>query len=792
MNIVKFEQKKKVKQPDAGNIFGKTSDLPIHAFKNDLIRSVKNFSTTVVVGETGSGKSTQLPQFLLDTGLYKCVVCTQPRRVAAVTVAKRVAEERNGTIGQEVGYSIRFEDCTSKKTKLKFVTDGVLLREFMNDRDLNRYSVIILDEAHERSLQTDIIMGLLKQLQQRRPDIKIVVMSATLDIDLFSNFFEDTNVLSIPGRQYPVEIFYTKIEEKDVIEAILLSCLQIHNDESDNGAVLVFLPGQDDIEALQHLLMEHLPNIISKLNHRVNTNTTQIELQNSDKTMLVNKNNVQNVLYQPNAHASSENNPKNKKKVELLDNDFVITPLYAAMPPEEQLKVFIPTSKSKRKFILATNIAETSITVTDVRYVIDCGFVKTRLIHPVTGYEMLKTIPISKAQANQRAGRSGRTGPGKCYRIYTEKIFLKFDDVTMPEIQRVNMTQVILQLKDIGIPSITDFPLPSPPSISSIKVAFQTLLMLKALDEQQMLTKHGKNMAQLPLFPILAHLLLKSIEYQCVSECLTAVSLLSSDNIFQQPFKEDEKQKAERARRNFMVREGDLLTLVNVYEKWKEAHMDKGWTHRNYLNLRSLQHAQSVRTQLGALLQAKLHVDISVSCMPKKEPFLMCIAAGLFMNVARKVTAETATEECAINPSDSASKVAKSRFEAILEASKANKYKSSNSNSLTTAPYKTLKDGQYVHIHPSSVLFSFTGGISKLPNYIIFAELLITSKQYVRTLSVIDESWLHIVAPHVYADVKNNINTSSNTIVKHDKRKNKDSNDDYEMNKKKKLLNSIA
>lgn len=755
-------------------------NLPIHAYREQLLDSVSKYATTIVVGETGSGKSTQLPQFLVQSGRFKSVVCTQPRRVAAVTVAKRVAEEFGCDVGKEVGYSIRFEDCTSPSTRIKFATDGVLLRELMSDPNLNKYNVVILDEAHERSLQTDILMGLLRQLQERRSDLRIIIMSATLDTDLFAEFFQSPNIITIPGRQFPVEVFYLKKEEKDVVEAIMLTCLQIHMDEKDNGAVLVFLPGQDDIEALQHLLAEHLPNVVSNMTAKppvgaVSVIGSAIGAPFTPNTDSENKTNSlplkQIVLGSGAAGADDGTNVDSNatKGADLMQKNFEIRPLYAAMPPEDQLKVFAEVPKYMRKFILATNIAETSVTVTGVKYIVDCGFAKTRLIHPVTGFEMLKTVCISKAQANQRAGRAGRTGPGKCYRIYEEKVFQKYDDVTLPEIQRVNMTQVVLQLKDLGIANILEFPLPSPPSKSSVRQAFQVLLMLQALDKNQNLTSHGKNMAQLPLFPQLSHLLLKSVEHECVSEALTAVSLLSSESIFQQPFDEEAKGKAERAKRNFSTKEGDLLTLVNVYEKWKEAKMDKNWTSRNYLNQRALQHANSVRNQLTVLLKSKLQIDTNVSCLPNKDPFLKCLAAGLFMNVARKVTVEDGSAAIAPDAASGSGKQPQSQSDIQRKSvedfvlnknnsAKISKFRSLPSNPLLAsngAAYKTIRGGEYVHVHPSSVLFTLPGGIKKLPNYIIFAELLITSKQYVRTLSVIDESWLPLVAPHMYGQTNN-------------------------------------
>lgn len=424
------------------------SSLPITLYRSELCLSVNKFSTTIISAETGSGKSTQLPQYLADSMTnIGCIVCTQPRRVAAITIAQRVALERNCEIGQEVGYGIRFEDKTSFKTKIKYVTDGVLLREIMGDKELSKYKVIILDEAHERSLQTDILMGLLKALQLRRVDLKIVVMSATLQIDLFMGFFQDCNVISIPGRQFPVDIYYLKSPEDDYIDAAMLACLQIHEQE-EAGGVLVFLPGQDEIENLQSLLEKHLPDI--KCKHQQNSFTS--------------------------SSSTSE------YKVSSIENSFVIRPLYASLPPEEQLKAFKPSTANIRKFVLSTNIAETSVTLSGIKYVVDTGCVKTRFMAKGTGMEMLKITPVSQSQANQRAGRAGRESAGKCFRLYSESAFEKLEISTIPEIQRVNISQVILQLKVLGIKSLDTFHFISPPSKESLKKSLEELLLLEAID----------------------------------------------------------------------------------------------------------------------------------------------------------------------------------------------------------------------------------------------------------------------------------------------------------------------
>ena len=369
--------------------------LPIYHYQQQLINNIITKQVTILCGETGSGKSTQLPQYLLSsinkTRLPEgCIVCTQPRRVAAMTIAQHVANERRVTLGQEVGYSIRFDDKSCEKTKIKYVTDGVLLREIMSDRELLKYNVVILDEAHERSLQTDILIGLLKQLLEKRSSLRVVVMSATLEVNLFATYFNvnPSDVIHIKGRQYPVQIMYTPTPEPDFIEACLLTCLQIHEEDnftqsSSGGGVLVFLSGQEDIENLQVLLEEHLRamyNAKCESNKMKQSSVSAEKIDDNTSTILENNFEV--------------DNGKNGKIVKFGDNmsdsDYIILPLYASMNPDDQLKAFQPRYAGKRKFILATNIAETSVTIPGIQYVVDPGKVKSRCMHEITGADMLQ------------------------------------------------------------------------------------------------------------------------------------------------------------------------------------------------------------------------------------------------------------------------------------------------------------------------------------------------------------------------------------------------------------------
>lgn len=371
---------------------------------------LRSHQTTILVGETGSGKTTQVPQFVADAalGLARArdamVAVTQPRRVAAMSVARRVADEMDVALGDEVGYSIRFEECSSAKTVVKFMTDGMLLREAMADHALSRYAVIILDEAHERTLATDVLFGLLKGVLKKRPDLKLVVMSATLEADKFRAYFVDAPLLRVPGRLHPVEVFYTQAPEPDYVEAAIRTVVNIHAAEPP-GDVLLFLTGEEEIEDA----CRKIAGQVGKAGPSVGPVT--------------------------------------------------VVPLYSSLPPAQQQKIFDaapppsrPGGPPGRKIVVSTNIAETSLTIDGIVYVVDPGFVKQKVYNPRTRVESLLVSPISRASAHQRAGRAGRTRPGKCFRLYTEASFATdLIEQTHPEILRSNLESVVLQLKRLGV-----------------------------------------------------------------------------------------------------------------------------------------------------------------------------------------------------------------------------------------------------------------------------------------------------------------------------------------------------
>lgn len=429
--------------------------LPAFTIREELLNVIRENTVVIVVGETGSGKTTQLTQYLMEEGYceFGIVGCTQPRRVAAMSVAKRVTEEvsamvqENGrsttekeNLGGTVGYSIRFEDCTSKDTLIKYMTDGILLRESLMDPDLNKYSAIIMDEAHERSLNTDVLFGVLKQIVTRRSDLKLIVTSATLSADTFSNFFGGVPVFRIPGRTFPVDSYFAKSVQEDYVMAAVKQVLQIHFN-SPPGDILIFMTGQEDIEGTCQVLAE---------------------------------------------------------KMEQLGQDskcdpLLVLPMFSQLPADLQSKIFEAAPEGVRKCIVSTNVAETSLTVDGIKYVIDAGFCKLKVYNPRLGMDTLVVTPVSRANANQRAGRAGRTGPGYCFRLYTDKQFRdELMEAAVPEIQRTNLSNVVLLLKSLGIKNLLDFDFMDPPPQETIMSSMYQLWILGALDNSGDLTSLGR------------------------------------------------------------------------------------------------------------------------------------------------------------------------------------------------------------------------------------------------------------------------------------------------------------
>ncbi|CDO96734.1 unnamed protein product [Coffea canephora] len=542
--------------------------LPVYKYRTAILYLVETHATAIIVGETGSGKTTQIPQFLKEAGWAeggRIIACTQPRRLAVQSVASRVAEEMGVKLGEEVGYTIRFEDVTNTDlTRIKFLTDGVLLREMMDDPLLSKYSVIMVDEAHERSLSTDILLGLLKKIQRRRPELRLIISSATIEAKKISSFFSPSKrrqalltedhgpnaepaILSVEGRGFNVEIFYVEDPVPDYLQAAVSTVLSIHDQEA-MGDILVFLTGQDDIDAAVQLLSEE------------------------------------------------SRNGQNQAGL-------IILPLYSGLPRAEQDLVFSPTPRGKRKVVVSTNIAETSLTLEGIVYVVDSGFSKQRFYNPITDIESLIVAPISKASARQRAGRAGRVRPGKCYRLYTEEYFLKeMSAEGIPEIQRSNLVSSVIQLKALGIDNILGFDWLASPSSEAMIRALEVLYSLGVLDSDAKLTSpDGFQVAEIPLDPMISKTILASNQYGCSEEVITIAALLSMQSIWISA--RGTEKELDEVKLRFAAAEGDHVTFLNVYKGFIQSNKSSKWCHKNFINYNAMKKALEVREQLRRIAQ---------------------------------------------------------------------------------------------------------------------------------------------------------------------------------------------
>ncbi|CAG8698322.1 10198_t:CDS:10, partial [Ambispora leptoticha] len=599
----------------------------------------------VVIGETGSGKTTQLTQYLHEDGYskYGMIGCTQPRRVAAMSVAKRVSEEMECKLGTTVGYAIRFEDCTSSETKIKYMTDGVMLRESLKEPDLDNYSAIIMDEAHERSLQTDVLMGLLRKVISRRRDIKLLVTSATMNAEKFSAFFGHCPTFTIPGRTFPVDIMFSKTPCEDYVDSAVKQVLSIHIG-SPAGDILVFMTGQEDIEITCQVIAERL---------------------------------------------------------EQLDNPppLAILPIYSQLPADLQAKIFEKAADNARKVIVATNIAETSLTVDGIMYVIDTGYNKLKVFNPKIGMDSLQITPVSQANANQRSGRAGRTGAGTCYRLYTEQAYHhEMFPNTIPEIQRTNLANVVLLLKSLGVKNLLDFDFMDPPPQDNILNSMYQLWVLGALDNTGELTPLGRKMVEFPLDPSLSKMLIISEQLGCTAEILTIVSMLSVPSVFYRP--KERVEQSDAAREKFFVPESDHLTLLHVYTQWRSHGYREDWCVKHFIHAKAMRKAQEVRSQLMDIMNAE-RMEY-VSCGTEWDVVRKCICSAYFHQAAR--------------------------VKGIGE-------------------YVNCRTGMPCHLHPTSALY----GLGYTPDYIVYHELVMTSKEYMQCVTAVDPYWLAEMGPMFYS-----------------------------------------
>lgn len=626
---------------DPKTIMEQRRKLPIYQGRRDLMDQVLGKRVSIIIGETGSGKSTQIAQFLLEAEPRSSIAVTQPRRVAAMSLANRVAAEMGTQVGDKVGYQVRFQAKFSPATKIRFMTDGMLMREFMLDRNLRKFSTIVIDEAHERTVVTDLLLGLLKDLL-RNPKFKgrVVVMSATLDADTFSEFFDDAPIFFVPGKTFPVERFYLKAPVKNIAAGVLASVRKINHSEP-TGDILVFLSGQEDIEAAAELLRESNPHL-------------------------------------------AKGEPK-----------LIPVPLYAALSDKQQQKAFEPTAKHHRKIVLATNIAETSLTIPGIRYVLDTGLRKTRVYRTKLGLESLLPVPVSQASAAQRMGRAGREAPGKCFRLYTEDEYGKMEPFTMPEIARISVSSPVLMLKNLGVENVETFPWVQRPSKSAIKQALLELFALGAIDANQEITKLGREMVVLPLEPKLAAVLVKakSLDKVVRDTVIDIVACLSVQDVLVTPApnRREEVNAARSEQFPAAAKYGDLIMIKQMYDHYLslENRERKSWCFEVALNYKAMRNVGLVKAQLRNYLKITDHSDSDE--VAEFDEIIKCFLVGFSTNVAR---------------------------------------------GLPDRRYQTLLTQQALTIHPSSALFG-----ARVPA-IMYLEYVYTTKGYARLVSPIELEWL--------------------------------------------------
>ncbi|KAL9580421.1 MAG: hypothetical protein Q9212_004507 [Teloschistes hypoglaucus] len=726
----------------ARTLWGQRKKLPIWAQADTIRQSLRGNGRNVLllVGETGSGKSTQVPQILAqepwctcrsvsiakdgDNGAKEtvkvggCIAITEPRRVAAVSLARRVAEEVGTPLGSSspastVGYNVRFDNSTSPCTKIKFLTEGMLLQEMLRDPWLRNYSAVIVDEVHERGVNVDLVLGFLRNMIggsfQGRGGVplKVGVMSATVNIEALVAFFGNTTpaangtassdghyeeqeewsgfsdesdgdertvrssmitakpieVTALPesrthlnspyiatchieGRQYPVRVIYSPEPVQDFVDASLHTIFQIHYKEPLPGDILVFLTGQTTVESLEHLVAEYATGMRADV-------------------------------------------PK-----------LLILPLFAALPQAVQQRVFLPAPPRTRKVILATNIAETSVTVSGVRYVIDCGKSKIKQFRTSMGLDSLLVKPISKSAAIQRKGRAGREAPGQCYRLYTEPDYLQLQQQNTPEILRCDLAQAVLTMKARGIDDITKFPFLDPPRREALEKALLQLYQLKALDESGAISHIGLEMAKLPLTAPLARVLLAAAEpdLYCVPEVIDIISALSVENILLALDSDEKKEQAQIARQELYRREGDHLTLLITVRAYHAENTDrKQWAEKHFVSHRAMQAVMDVRKQLRS------QCEKSKMLSPANETDTLSIPSELATSILKCFLKGFATNIGRLMPDGS---------------------------------YKTMIGNQTVAIHPSSVLFG------RKVEAIMYNEFVFTNRSYARGVSAVQWDWI--------------------------------------------------
>jgi len=651
-------------------------DLPITQKKEEIIHTIKNNPVVIISGATGSGKTTQIPKFCLEAGrgITGRIGCTQPRRIAAITVATRIAEELGEAIGHSVGYKIRFDDRMNPKSCIKLMTDGILLAETQTDRFLKAYDTLIVDEAHERSLNIDFVLGILRRLVKQRKDLKLIITSATIDTEKFSKAFDNAPIIEVSGRMFPVETLYrpylnkdedsTDAEDQGYVEATVEAVVHLLS-TSRSGDILIFMPTEQDIgETMELIRGRGLPGI-------------------------------------------------------------TVLPLFARLSSQEQSRIF--SRQVGRKIIVATNVAETSLTIPGIKYVVDTGLARIPSYSPRTRTTALPVSPISQSSANQRMGRCGRVENGVCIRLFDETEFKGRPFFTSPEILRSNLAEVILRMISLNLGNVSDFPFIDPPSSKSIQDGFATLLELSAIEEKKVQNKKGKAygltsmgqiMAKLPMDPKLSRILIEADINGCLEEAVIIATALTVSDPRQRPL--DKAQAADQKHGLFKDPASDFVTLLNIWNAVKTAEKKlksrsrlKSFCQDHYLSFKRIREWEDIHSQILNILkehgiEGKTKLPVSTGTQGLKAKGFD-IGGPLYIALHQSLLT--------------------GYLSAIAHKKEKNLF--------------TAAKGQQIMIFPGSGLFSNAG------NWIVAAEFVKTSQLFARTVANIDPAWIEPIAKNL-------------------------------------------
>ncbi|KAG8456014.1 hypothetical protein GDO86_001992 [Hymenochirus boettgeri] len=751
--------------------------LPILAEEQVIMEAIKENPVVVLCGETGSGKTTQVPQFLYEAGYGSendIIGVTEPRRVAAVTMSQRVALEMN--LPQSiVSYQIRYEGNVSNETKIKFMTDGVLLKEIQKDFLLTKYKVIIIDEAHERSVYTDILIGLLSRIvplrEKKGHPLKLIIMSATLRIEDFTEnkrlFPVPPTVIKVDARQFPVTVHFNKRTPLDDYagECYRKVC-KIHR-MLPPGGVLVFLTGQAEVHSLCRRLRKMFPYCGRNVYNNSKDDDSQEAMKIFKKTkpkqnLILPKIDLASYSAMPldegdedREAANDEDGSESDHDLDLGDGEaeedekeesslpLFVLPLYSLLAPEKQAKVFCPPPFGTRLCVVATNVAETSLTIPGIKYVVDCGKVKKRYYDKVTGVSSFRVDWTSQASANQRAGRAGRTEPGHCYRLYSSAVFADFEQFSLPEMTRRPVEDLVLQMKDLNIEKVVNFPFPSPPSTDALIAAEELLISLGALQEppktgrleeiqnaklSSPITALGRTMASFPVAPRYAKMLALGRQHECLPYVITIVAAMTVREVFEEterPAVSDEEKdllKAKKARvlqmqkiwagQGSALLLGDLMVMLGAVGACEYAGLFPKFCERNGLRFKAMMEIRRLRGQLTTTVNS-LCPEVHLYLDPKMKPptdsqviyLRQIVMSGLGDHIARRIRPEELLDE---------------------------KWRNA---------YKTALLDDPVFIHPNSVLFR------QLPDFVVYQEIIETTKLYMKGVSSIEPEWIPSLLP---------------------------------------------